>query len=337
MLMAFLEHTRRLGAIDTAVISGAPKWTRKLHNVRAIGRFNIPAILREFQHADCAIGCGGSLLQDATSLRSLLYYIMLIKFARCFNAKVLLIAQGIGPLKRRLSQRLARYALKTCDLITLRDERSFQIAIELGAPINNARVTADLAFLLAPPFQCTPPKNDITIGVALRQWQSHNRVVPEVATALSHINNQMGVKQVRCISFHPTADEHIHRALMDGLEGMTVEICCPQKLHQLWQCIKGVHVLICARLHAVILGLLTGTPIIALSYDPKVSAIMHAWQPKLCLEWSEVNAEMIIERMHWCIDDWEHLHATALSFAHRAHLASMQNVTLVSQYLECSH
>lgn len=335
MLTAFLEHVRQLGAGDIVAISGAPEHTRKLHNVRAIGRFNIPAMLREFKLADCAIGCGGSLLQDATSLRSLLYYIMLIMLAHHFDAKVLLIAQGIGPVKRRISRWLARYALRTCDLITLRDEQSYRIAIELGASESNTHVTADLAFLLAPPFQCAPPDDDMTIGVALRQWRLHSRVVPEVATALSNIGSRMGVKQVRCISFHPAVDEPIHQALMERLKGMVVEICRPQSLHQLWRCVEGVHVLICARLHAVILGLLTGIPTIALRYDPKVSAIMHAWEPQLCLDWNNVTAEMITKCVHRCVNEWEHLHATALSLAHRAHLAAVKNIILLSQHWKC--
>ena len=67
---------------------------------------------------------GGSLLQDITSTRSLLYYLALMKIALIFNKPVMVYANGIGPINRKLNKILTRSILNRVDYITLRDQDS---------------------------------------------------------------------------------------------------------------------------------------------------------------------------------------------------------------------
>ena len=57
--------------------------------------------------ADLFISGGGSLLQDATSWRSVPYYAGLMRLARWMGVPVFVYAQGIGPLRRPWLRRLA--------------------------------------------------------------------------------------------------------------------------------------------------------------------------------------------------------------------------------------
>ena len=51
--------------------------------------------------SELIISGGGSLLQDVTSKRSLLYYLSIIGLGKLFGKKVMLFAQGIGPIRAK--------------------------------------------------------------------------------------------------------------------------------------------------------------------------------------------------------------------------------------------
>lgn len=56
-------------------------------------------IAKMLRGADLFVFGGGSLLQDSTSVASLLYYIALIRLARRLARRTVMLANGIGPIK----------------------------------------------------------------------------------------------------------------------------------------------------------------------------------------------------------------------------------------------
>ena len=73
MLCAIIDAIRKEEAdAHITVISGNPKETSKKHNINAVGTFSALGILKAIAHSDLVISGGGSLLQDATSLQSLI-------------------------------------------------------------------------------------------------------------------------------------------------------------------------------------------------------------------------------------------------------------------------
>ena len=71
---------------------------------------------------DVLISGGGSLLQDITSLKSLIYYLAIIFLAIVFRKKVIIFAQGFTPFRTKLGKVLTQFVLKKCDEIYIRDE-----------------------------------------------------------------------------------------------------------------------------------------------------------------------------------------------------------------------
>ena len=74
--------------------------------VDSCDRRSLRSTLGALGDCDGLILGGGSLLQDSTSWRSLLYYAVLIGTARLQSKPVILWAQGLGPLRRRRSRLL---------------------------------------------------------------------------------------------------------------------------------------------------------------------------------------------------------------------------------------
>ena len=105
---------------------------RQRYGVATVDRRRLGAVLVALNHGDALVFGGGSLLQDATSFASLLYYAALVAAARLRGRSVLLWAQGLGPLRRRRSRLLVRALLRLVNGCSWRDAQSAALARELG-------------------------------------------------------------------------------------------------------------------------------------------------------------------------------------------------------------
>lgn len=143
------ELGRKDPSLEISVLSANPRETERSHGVKAFDRMSPVQVMSAMKAADLIVFGGGSLLQDSTSFRSLVYYLAIIFLARTLKKPLVVYANGIGPLNSSIGRRLTRAALSTAKEITLRDPESLDILRELGVE-QNTRVTADPAFLLTP-------------------------------------------------------------------------------------------------------------------------------------------------------------------------------------------
>ena len=99
ILKAVIDNLyEKLDGIEVTVLSRDPGSTAEKYGVRSKNRKSAMAILSEIKRCDLLISGGGSLLQDVTSGRSIIYYLMIIKAALVMGKKVFIYSQGIGPI-----------------------------------------------------------------------------------------------------------------------------------------------------------------------------------------------------------------------------------------------
>ena len=142
MLAAMLEVLADLDPeLHITVISADPADTERRHGVHAVGSLDVSGILGALRRTDLLISGGGSLLQNVTSRRSLYYYMGIILLALLLGKRVMLYAQGIGPVTGRFACRCMRWLGNRVSLITVRDEGSMAELRRLG--------------ITRPPMECT--------------------------------------------------------------------------------------------------------------------------------------------------------------------------------------
>ena len=129
---------------DITVISGNPGNTIAKHQVKSLYRFAAVRLLRAIREADLVISGGGSLLQDVTSKRSLAYYLSVIAAAKWKRKKVMLFAQGIGPIRSRFMRLLTRLVVNKADVITVRDRDSAEELARMGVSAAKVEVTENM-------------------------------------------------------------------------------------------------------------------------------------------------------------------------------------------------
>ncbi|MDW8050860.1 MAG: polysaccharide pyruvyl transferase CsaB [Armatimonadota bacterium] len=253
----------------TTVLSGDPAFTRSTYGVHAVPRMEWRAVRAAIRHSDALIFGGGSLLQDATSLRSLLYYLALIHWGMRAHGQVWLVGQGVGPLRRVVSRKLVRMMLRRVPLISVRDAESEALLRGLG--ITGVEVDADLTWALeAQPAHLRLETGSRWVGLAPRPWQ--HAPVQAIFVRLC--------QQLCCEGYRPLLipmQETQDRTLCEAIAAQSGAEVASSPTHpaQLLGLMHGLAAMVSMRLHGAIFAAAQGVPVLCISYDPKVDALAH--------------------------------------------------------------
>ena len=108
-----------------------------------IHRFDVLKIRKYMKRTNTFILGGGSILQDATSSRSLYYYLFITNLAVKTGCKTILYSNGIGPINKPYHRKKAAKLLEKIDYITVRDKKSYEYIRSLGVKNERIEITAD--------------------------------------------------------------------------------------------------------------------------------------------------------------------------------------------------
>lgn len=256
------------GPVELLVLSGDPEATKSVHpGVRAVNRWRWREVAAALKNTDLFILGGGSLLQDATSTRSVVWYALMALLARRRAKRVLWWGQGIGPLNSKTSRRLVRLIANQADALTVRDDGSAALLKAVGAR-GSIEVVADPAFGLTP----APWPASRSAVLALRPW---NTEAVRNAFLGADLNRATGGLALQSLPMHLPGDDEFLRGLRAGIEfsgGRTGGRTPTEALGM----VAGAQLVIAMRLHALIFAARCAVPFVALSYDPKVDALAKA-------------------------------------------------------------
>lgn len=270
ILACIVDHLRSRGS-NVAVISNNPKKTSAMFQVFSVKNFNILAVFALLANSDVLISGGGSLLQDVTSFKSLLYYSLVIKMAQLLGKKVIIFAQGIGPLQKERSEKIVRGLLEKADLITVRDEKSLERVKNWGL---KATLVND------PVFSLDLPKHEADsgiVGVQLRDCKTMNDIL--LNRLADKIVSEFPDKKIELYAFQKSVDLKICKMFEKMLKLRNPEIQT-EILHSLSQIdfiikISKLDYMIAMRFHAVLVALKCGVKTLAINYDTKVMKLAY--------------------------------------------------------------
>ena len=275
--------------MDITVISGNPGNTIAKHQVKSLYRFAAVRLLRAIREADLVISGGGSLLQDVTSKRSLAYYLSVIAAAKWKRKKVMLFAQGIGPIRSRLMRLLTRLVVNRADVITVRDRDSAEELARMGVPAAKVEVTADPVLMLNPESKVMgkailteaglDPYKPI-IGVSVREWPDNQRCLKQLAAAAAlgklseEYNAQIAILPLQVSK--DLADSKLLQSYLPKIRNRVALLQGDYSTEEFLSVIGSFRLLIGMRLHALIFAAVMKVPLMAISYDPKVDSFLKA-------------------------------------------------------------
>ncbi len=267
--------------LNIVVLSKNPKETERIYGVSAVDRHNIISVLKAIKNTKMLISGGGTLIQDATSTKSLIYYLAIIKMALVFKKKVMLYANGIGPLNLERNRRLTKRILNKVDLITLRDEISYDLVKEIGITKPTVEVTADPAFGIGVEqrdedilSQNNIPTDKPLMMVSVRPYKNAvGDFAFKVAESLDYAYTKYGVTSV-FLPMQTKTDEEISEEIREKMKEKSYIIKADYDIPRLLSIMSRMKICIGMRLHTLIYSAVSQVPLVGLVYDPKINGFL---------------------------------------------------------------
>ncbi len=283
LLTAIMRNLKEVKKdIRIAVLSVRPKETRKDFLIDSINRFNPFGIIKVFKKSKLFLSGGGTLIHDATSSQSLYYYLATIQLAKMLKLKVMLYANGYGPIKKRNTKR-AVSTTELADYITLRDNMSYDEMRSKGVKNPNVEITADPAITLMKSNDYVTDKvfrkegispDGKYIGISIRKWQSLD---PEFESKIAAFADYMyDTYNTRTIffPFKISEDYEISCQIAEKMKSKSYVVKNEYTSDVFMGMISRCVMLMGMRLHSLIYATTVSVPVIGLVYDPKIEGFL---------------------------------------------------------------
>lgn len=285
--------------LPITVLSRDTMETRLCAGVNAVYTFNLPKIGRLLRDTKLYISGGGTLMQDATSTRSLLYYLYSIRQAKRAGCKVMLYGCGIGPIDRERNRRRAGKTLDRCaDIISVRDRYSYDTLHELNVVKPEIHVNADPALLIDPPeseaLNGYLRRSGIAEGkrymmLAVRSWEGFTEKVPAFAAACEYAAAEYGLTPL-LYAMEPSRDAAAVKQVSEKLRCPHLTLNAGTDGAEILALIRRMSLVVSMRLHTLIFASGQGVPMVGVVYDPKVRGFLDYLGQELYLPLGEVTA-----------------------------------------------
>lgn len=272
--------------VELTALSFRPADTEEIYKIQSVHRFKLFEVLRAIYHTDILISGGGSLLQDETSTRSLLYYLCIVFTAKLFGKKVMLYANGIGPVSHNISKLLIRLIINHVDLITLREDSSFDEIRSLGVQRPPVYVTADPAFTLN---GCSKqeveaifekegiPTDKPFIGLSIRPWKNIDNFENNIAALCDYLCEKHDVNLL-IIPMQRSTDSNISVSIQTKMRHPSYVLRGKYSSDEILGIIGTFEIILSMRLHTLIFAGVQTVPMLGFVYDPKVKSYLKLMQ-----------------------------------------------------------
>ena len=263
LLNAIIKDIKRYKeSPNIVVLSANPEETARTYRVKSINRINIPSVMKHMKKAEMLISGGGTLIQDRTSTKSLWYYLAIISMAVKRGVKVMLYANGIGPLNKKLNAEHTASVLNRVQLITLRDEASRNILKEIGVTKPQIEITADPVFGLDETNNSGEKgralldglgiKSSKILGVSVRRWANSGRSFEQsIADMCDYAANKYGMTPV-FIPMQREKDEAVSRSIMSLMKTKSYIFDFDMSVEEIMSVFGELDMCIGMRLHSLI-------------------------------------------------------------------------------------
>lgn len=219
---------------------------------------------------DALVFPGGSVFQDETSERSLIFYTKMINQAVKYNLKVILVGQGLGPIRKERWQHQVAKCLSQADYLSFRDSNAYEFGKKIGIDIRKLHEGADTGWIKA--YNFTEKSLYDKEGDRIHIVYAPRKILNdrEINFWFKHLPKDC---LITLAAFYPLQDSTgCHRlAQLFANQGYTAEVVSDP--NSIIDAMQHCNAVIAERYHAVQLAAISSKPAYAISYDPKVTSI----------------------------------------------------------------
>ncbi len=245
-----------VGTEKLVVLSGNPCETAKRYGVKTVNRWSLIDIWRACRSSRTFLLGGGGLFQDSTSVRSVLYYGLLLVLSSFSGCRAWVFGNSLGPLSSVEGRFFAGLSLKVARVVALRDKTSMSVAEGMGIK----------SILCPDPVTSLqlPLSSGSSVLINLRPWDGvlEHRVAGKLGTLLKR-----DPRRVVGVAMAPEDGRLMAELGEKGVLPLDRVVYPKDAGDPIW---RSGEVAFGMRLHFCVLASLAGISGVAIPYDPKV-------------------------------------------------------------------
>ena len=326
--------------VSVTVLSNDPEQTHRQYGLEAIPRFRIWKVFQALRRGDALLSGGGSLLQDTTSTRSLLYYLSVIRCARLLGKPVMLYANGIGPVKKPANRRRVKKVVEGAALVTLRDHASAKELEAMGVT-RPVQVTADPVFHLEPAgterarelLSAAGIPQGPFVAVSVRDWQDVGNFYTQLARLCDHLRRKHAL-EVLFLLMQPDRDRSATARVQGLMEEPAHVLDVPCTPRELMGVLGQAKLCLAMRLHTLIFAARMAVPAMGLVYDPKVASYLEELDLPAAGDVERFDGPEAVRRADRLMADYDNVLARLREKSTRLSQAARKNERLRLELLE---
>jgi polysaccharide pyruvyl transferase WcaK-like protein len=242
----------------------------------------------------------------------ILKWSLLAKARRC---KLLFVSVGAGPIAHPLSRSIVRWALSLADYRSYRDDFSKQYLARIGFDTGDDFVYPDLAFSLKPEPSASPrrTRNGRVVGLGLMDYYGNDPTgksseatyqdyLEKVTAFLAWLLERKYT--VRLLIGDATYDTRVRGDVIGKLRETGFSYQERQivdepvaSVEELLAQLAATDAVVATRFHNLVLALMLGKPVVALSYHEKISSLMAgAGMAEYCQSIRGLEVDSLVQR-----------------------------------------
>jgi len=248
---------------------------------------------------------GGDSFSDIYGMGGFFYGFLMAWTVILVKGSIVQFPQTYGPYRSPVTRMLARYLLKRSSVVIARDEKSQQIAQELGGPDREVCLCPDVAFSLEsippPSIEVDPPLNGHfpagVVGLNVNGLMynggytranmfglklDYRDMLPSLVKALleDHHGELWLVPHTygppESVESDPEANRRVRAAIPESLQSRVRILTGEYDCHEIKNIIEQFDFFIGSRMHACIAALSQGVPCVGIAYSRKFQGVFES-------------------------------------------------------------
>ena len=226
----------------------------KFYDRTLIGEINVA-----INHCDVFILCGGNLMQNETSQRSLIYYEQITAMAKRRGKRVYILSSGFGKINGRIGEFFLKKGLSASDFCGCRTEADLMRANKYTT---NSKIMPDFCFLLPQAEKRSAPKRQFLWIISGKKNISVEDIID--------ISRRRGVTPIAVSLF---ADNDIDS--ISKIQRYGIKTVIPKNQNQLKKLLANSEFSLSERLHGAIFSIVSHVPTYITTDSDKNQALLN--------------------------------------------------------------
>jgi exopolysaccharide biosynthesis predicted pyruvyltransferase EpsI len=204
-------------------------------------------IIKALSASDALVLCGGNLLQNKTSFRSLLYYASIVILSRLLRRRLYLLSSGIGEINGALASAIVKESLKDYSFLGARTEYDKLMLSNLLKTDKRIALMPDFCFLL-------PQKAHTGKDIYFAIIASHAEFIKSLN--VEKIAKETSLTPIGIIICKELDEKNVSFVYSE----MNIDHYAPRSFTEACSLLEKCAFSICERLHGSIFSIISHTP-----------------------------------------------------------------------------